>query len=209
MKTRVYPWKRLMPVGLGAAALACLLVSLYAATNKRVLREGIAIIKFNKPELPLVPKHRRSNTFRDINVPHPGLPSLDPQDIDIPIPVVPNSNEIQSKVLSAIDSAQTATSNMIDEVQNTAGNIIDKAKNLTNIALPRNITIGTQSYCVNLDNDTTCRDLPLDLSSLLPADTLHVLESVMPGFSSLAEKLNRFTVPIFLYILIAGIMCSF
>jgi hypothetical protein len=79
----------------------------------------------------------------------------------------------QSEAQSAANLLNTAISAASSKVQGAAGAVITAISDITNITainaiILRNCSLGTKQFCIGFDTNTTCYDLLLNISNIVP-----------------------------------------
>ncbi|KAF2113729.1 hypothetical protein BDV96DRAFT_601206 [Lophiotrema nucula] len=75
---------------------------------------------------------------------------------------------------SLIDAAKSAIGPAASKVKSAASSVSTSLQGTLEKTIPKNLSLGTQKFCVGFVDNITCKGLPLNLSDLLP-DTVENL----------------------------------
>lgn len=96
-------------------------------------------------------------------------------------------------VQSAANSIATKIPGVISQIQSAASSLSTSIPDLIEARIPRNVSIGTNKFCIGLVHDVSCNDLPLNVSSLILIDVRKYLPPDLTDVESLNSALMKIT----------------
>lgn len=161
-----------------SAALCCAVLGIHVLAQDNITKAGIAtlIMQFN---------------LTDIHLPNPLVrPRI--------IPARGHLQPFQSEAQSAANLLNTAISAASSKVQGAAGAVTTAISDITNITainamIPRNCSLGTKQFCIGFDTNTTCHDLPLNISNIVPEAVMKFVGDEVKSLQPLEGILAKVT----------------
>jgi hypothetical protein len=92
----------------------------------------------------------------------------------------------------------TAISAASSKVQGATGAVVTAISDITNITainamIPRNCLLGTKQFCIGFDTNTTCYDLPLNISNIVPEAVVKFVSDEVKSLQPLEGILAKVT----------------
>lgn len=134
--------------------------------------------------------------FNFTSLDHPAAVKRTSQERDI-------IQSLQSGAGSAINGVATVIPNAISQVQTAVGTGITEIPNAIEALIPRNCSIGTKEYCVG---KFPCRNLPLNFSSIIPAEVERIFQLNVDDVQSLKQTLTKVTAVNMYHWLVLGLV---
>jgi hypothetical protein len=100
---------------------------------------------------------------------------------------------LQTGLDSAANGLATAIPGAISQVQSAVSSAATSIPNSIEAVIPKNCSIGTKQFCVGLSSGISCKDLPLNLSMVIPDEVANILHVKVDGIQPLNEVLKRVT----------------
>ena len=98
--------------------------------------------------------------------------------------------DIQNGAKSALSAAATRVVDASDQAQSAISSVATSLQDMEE-RLPRNCSLGTKRFCIGYEHESSCSDLPLNLSGLLPASVHDLPAPVEDAIRDRAEALSR------------------
>ena len=98
--------------------------------------------------------------------------------------------DIQNGAKSALSAAATRVVDAADQAQSAISSVATSLQDMEE-RLPRNCSLGTKRFCIGYEHESSCSDLPLNLSGLLPASVHDLPAPVEDAIRDRAEALSR------------------
>ncbi|KAI3573906.1 hypothetical protein IWW34DRAFT_634406 [Fusarium oxysporum f. sp. albedinis] len=117
-----------------------------------------------------------------------------------------------SRVQSAAGITATSIPDIIKDIPNQVNKTQDLAKDIPELIeelFPKNFSLGTGRFCVGLSTNTSCSDLPLNITHIIPPDIVGYLSENFDSIRALDTALSKITAPYLRYTLIIGIVSTF
>jgi hypothetical protein len=145
-----------------SAALCCAVLGINLLAQDKTAKAGIATLTVRtllpSPSLFQLISCQLQFNFTNIHLPNPSIKPRAITDLTQPF-----QSEAQSAA-SALTAALPAAASKVQSGIGAAASDINTIEGL----IPRNCSLGTKQFCVGFLHNTTCNDLPLNISDIIP-----------------------------------------
>ncbi|ELQ45145.1 hypothetical protein OOU_Y34scaffold00006g4, partial [Pyricularia oryzae Y34] len=113
-----------------------------------------------------------------------------------------------SSILNNLQSAAGAVATSVPEIIKDIPKVISQAPQLISELVPKNCSLGTGEFCIQIGDKNSCDALPLDLSTFIEPEIVKVLKQHFQDIENVDATLTQITTPYFRHTLIAGVVLT-
>ncbi|KAF4434344.1 hypothetical protein F53441_13709 [Fusarium austroafricanum] len=180
-------------------AFICLLaLGIVALSNEQNVKSGIAALQFQLST-------NLTDGFLAKRAPQ------NPEFVDAIQTAIDKFPGAVSRFQSAAGTAATSIPDVIKDIPSQFNKTQDLAKDVSELIeelFPKNFSVGTGKFCVGLSSNTSCSDLPLNITHIIPPDIVRHLSESFDSIRALDTALAKITAPYLRDTLVVGMVST-